>query len=280
MGQTTALRNPGLKLLPAYTHVTTLEEALADPRSLRVLWLEILFNDRLDTSRILASPAGREAYQKACRWYTAYRSLIESVIVRSALPQDHGPIDQRDYRTFVESALTLDHLIRLLQEYVRDTRAELDLLLIGRLALYAYGAEHPQTEDLDAEIVGDFDRLVAFLKQRQVLTNLSENISGWSVVAMPPGYRERATVYVDESGLRIRLLAPVDFVIAKLRRGTEQDLDDAMFVVRKFAVSSAAVQASADRAVTASPKDTALFAFRQTVELFCRRLKSVQVSDT
>lgn len=171
------------------------------------------------------------------------------------------------------SALTLDHLIGLLQEYVRDTRAHLDLLLIGRLALYAYGAENPQTEDLDAEIVGDFDRLVAFLKQRQILTNLSENISGWSVVAMPPGYRERATVFFDQSGLRIRLLAPADFVIAKLRRGTETDLEDAIFVAQKFGVSSGAVQASAESAVAASPKDTALFAFRQTVELFCRRLQ-------
>ena len=170
------------------------------------------------------------------------------------------------------SALTLDHLIRLLQEYVRHTQSQLALLLIGRLALYAYGHENPQTEDLDAEIVGDFDRLVAFLKQRHILTNLSENISGWSVVAMPPGYRERATVYYEQSGLRIRLLAPVDFVIAKLRRGTELDLEDAVFVARKFEVSSGAVRAAAESAVAASPKDTALFAFRQTVELFCRRL--------
>jgi hypothetical protein len=89
---------------------------------------------------------------------------------------------------------------------------------------------------------------------------------------MPPGYRDRATVHYDQGRLRIRLLAPVDFVVAKLRRGTEQDLDDAMFVARRFGVSSAEVQASAHHAVLASPKDTALFAFRQTVELFCRRL--------
>lgn len=169
------------------------------------------------------------------------------------------------------SALTLDHLIRQLQEYVRDTQSQLDLLLIGRLALYAYGAEDPQTENLDAKIVGDFDRLVAFLKQRQILTNLSENISGGSVVAMPPGYRERATVFFDQSGLRIRLLAPVDFLIAKLRRGTELDLEDALFVARKFGVSSGAVRAASENAVAASPKDTALFAFRQIVELFCQR---------
>ncbi|OQW63821.1 MAG: hypothetical protein A4S17_14430 [Proteobacteria bacterium HN_bin10] len=103
MSETHTVRRADLKLLPAYTHVATLEQALADPRSLRVLWLEILFNDGLDAPRILEHPIGREAYQKACRWYTAYRSLIQSVIARAPLPEDAGPIDQRDYRTFVEA---------------------------------------------------------------------------------------------------------------------------------------------------------------------------------
>ena len=170
------------------------------------------------------------------------------------------------------SALTLDRLITLLREYVQQTGTRLDLLLVGRLALSAYGAETPETEDLDAELAGDFDQLVTFLKQHQVPTNLSENISGWSVIAMPPGYRERAMVFVEQPGLRVRLLAPVDFIIAKLRRGTEQDLDDAAFVARKFAVPAGAVQTVAEQAIAASPKDTALFAFRQVVELFCRRI--------
>lgn len=92
-----------LKLLPAYTRAATLEEALQDPRSLRVLWLELLFNDQLDLAPVMDHPAGREAYRKACRWYTAYRSLIQSVIPRTPLPSDPGPIDQREYRVFVEA---------------------------------------------------------------------------------------------------------------------------------------------------------------------------------
>lgn len=170
------------------------------------------------------------------------------------------------------STLTLDHLIKLLREYVQQTGSELDLLLIGRLALQAYGADNPQTEDLDAEVGGDFDQLVSYLTRHHIPTNLGENISGWSVIAMPPGYRERATIFFEETGLRIRLLAPVDFVIAKLRRGTEEDLDDAMFVAGKFGVRARSVNMAAESAIAASPKDTALFAFRKTVELFCRRL--------
>lgn len=91
---------------------------------------------------------------------------------------------------------------------------------------------------------------------------------------MPPGYRERATVFHEQPGLRSRLLAPVDFVIAELRRGTEQDLDDAAFVARRFGVPPSAVKDAAERAVSASPKDTALFAFRKIVELFCQRLQT------
>ena len=69
-------------------------------------------------------------------------------------------------------------------------------------------------------------------------------------------------------------LSPVDFAIAKLRRGTELDLDDALFVAQKFGVSPGLVKMAAESAVAASPKDTALFAFRQTVDLFCQRLQS------
>jgi hypothetical protein len=92
-----------LKLLPAYTGAETLQEALRDPRSHRVLWLEILFNEQLNLTELLDHPIGREAYRTACRWYTAYRSLIQFVVPRSPLPLDHSPIDHRAYRVFAEA---------------------------------------------------------------------------------------------------------------------------------------------------------------------------------
>lgn len=70
-----------------------------------------------------------------------------------------------------------------------------------------------------------------------------------TAVAMPPGYRDRAIDLVNRPGLRVRVLTPLDFVIAKLRRSTDLDLNDV--------------------ALAASPQDTALFLFRKTVELFC-----------
>lgn len=104
----------------------------------------------------------------------------------------------------------------------------------------------------------ELEPLLEFLRSRQLPADLGEDISGWSVVGMPPGYRDRTSVWHEEGKLRVRLLHPVDFVIAKLRRGTEQDLEDAQEAVLRFHPSSAEIQVAADSAIQASPKDTAL----------------------
>jgi hypothetical protein len=57
------------------------------------------------------------------------------------------------------SALTLDHIFRLLEEYVRRSGRRLDVLLIGRLALYAYGSQEAPTEDVDAELAQDVEEV-------------------------------------------------------------------------------------------------------------------------
>lgn len=170
--------------------------------------------------------------------------------------------------------LTLKQIIRDLAEYHQETAHAVDLLLIGGLALQAYGFSERVTVDVDGELVGDLDSLITFLQKRQVPADLGENISGWSIVAMPPGYRERTSVWHEESGLRLRLLEPVDFIIAKLRRGTDQDLDDAEYVAKRYNILPKDVQASAESAVKASPQDTALFLFKKTVQNFCQRISS------
>jgi hypothetical protein len=92
-----------LRLLPAYTGASTIVEALEHPRTARRLWLEILVNDELDLDPWSNHVEVQEAYKKACRWCTAYRSLLGALLRRSPLPLDHGPIDSREYRTFAEA---------------------------------------------------------------------------------------------------------------------------------------------------------------------------------
>jgi hypothetical protein len=170
--------------------------------------------------------------------------------------------------------LTADHVIALLKDYSRQTRATVDILLVGALALQAYGYQDRLTRDVDAEVVGSVEALAEFFSSHQLPADLTENFSGWSIVAMPPGYRERATDLVCQDRLRVRLLAPGDFIIAKLRRGTDLDLDDAGFVATRFGITTDHIRQAAEAAVAASPQDTALFLFRKTVDLFCQSLPS------
>lgn len=107
------------------------------------------------------------------------------------------------------------------------------------------------------------------MNRRNIPANLGQSLSGWSVVAMPPGYRDRATALIDEPGLRLSLLAPVDFIVSKLRRGTDEDLTDATWIAGRFHVTASQVRAAA---LAASLEDTALFLFERTVDRFCQAL--------
>lgn len=168
------------------------------------------------------------------------------------------------------SLINLDTVTNLLREYVTQSQQSVELILIGGLAFQAYGVHDRVT--VDGELACELEPLLEFLRSRQVPADLGEDISGRSVVALPPGYRDRTFVWNEDGKLRIKLLHPVDFVIAQLRRGTKQDLEDAQEVAIRFHLAPADIQVAADSARQASPKDTALFIFRKTVNIFCQRI--------
>ena len=175
--------------------------------------------------------------------------------------------------------LTLDHLRATLRKYAASTGHSVDLLLIGGLAMLAYGHSSRATIDVDGELRDHVRSLADFLSHHHIPSNLGQSISGWSVVAMPPGYRGRATILTDDPGVRISLLAPVDFIIAKLRRGTDEDLTDAAWIAARFHLSANQVRTAADAALAASLEDTALFLFQRTVDRFCLTLESTDSSN-
>ena len=168
--------------------------------------------------------------------------------------------------------LTLERLKQLLRDFAQETGAAIDLILIGAQATEAYGVGSRSTADVDAEVHGPLDSLREFLEKAGVPADLGANISGWSVIALPPGYRDRTLPYYDAPGVRVRLLHPRDYVIAKLRRGTEDDLDDARRVVQHFRLTAEEIAQAAAAAVAASPADTAIYLFRQLVDRFCDTL--------
>lgn len=170
------------------------------------------------------------------------------------------------------SQIDLNATIEILKTFSIREKKPLRLILLGGLALHHFGMENRSTIDIDAEVDGDLESLFLFLKTQKIPSDLSENISGWSVIAMPPGYRERAITLFKSEFLEVCVLDPSDFVISKLRRFTEEDIEDALFVVKKYAISADQVSESAEAAIAHSVKDTGLFLFKKNVDLFLRKL--------
>jgi hypothetical protein len=67
-----------LQMIPFYTGDQTLEAALMNPKSVRLLWLEILLNSHFQWERSFDRPEIKTAYDKACVWYARYRTMVES----------------------------------------------------------------------------------------------------------------------------------------------------------------------------------------------------------
>jgi hypothetical protein len=86
----TALDQPSpssFKLLPAYLNTDSINEALQTPRGRRILWLEIVLNDKPDWSAWRNDPEFEAVYRNACRWYTQYRRLITYLFKPRAPPR-------------------------------------------------------------------------------------------------------------------------------------------------------------------------------------------------
>lgn len=172
------------------------------------------------------------------------------------------------------SQVNLGKIIGLLKEFTSSRRSSLHIILVGGLAVQYYGMEERATVDFDAEIAGDIEEVFDFLKSNHIPADIGENISGWSVVAMPPGYRERTIETYKDEFLSVKVLHPLDFIIAKLlRRFTEEDIKDALFVAGKYNIAARKIETMAGEAIKNSPKDTALFVFQENVNIFIAMLK-------
>lgn len=171
------------------------------------------------------------------------------------------------------SQVDLERVITLLKEFAHREKGRLRLILVGALALQHYGMRDRATFDLDAEVSGDLEGLFQFLKDHQIPADLGEDISGWSVIAMPPGYQDRAVTLYEDAHLEVKALSPLDLIIAKLRRFTEEDIQDALFVAGKHSIRAEEIERAADSAIQFSAKDTALFLFRRNVQLFLEKVR-------
>jgi len=101
--QNRAKQGVPFRIIPSYTGVQTLEASLEDPKSLRLLWLEILLNGNFPWEAYQDLPEVESAFEKACIWYGHYKTMIDGLIGRPPLPRRTGKIDEREIRTFQEA---------------------------------------------------------------------------------------------------------------------------------------------------------------------------------
>lgn len=104
-------------------------------------------------------------------------------------------------------------------------------ILLGGAALPFYGVSRG-TEDVDVEIFRaasfeDVSALADKIKGAGIDGDISANASGWGMIPLPTGYRERA---IETDLPNLRVLDPVDFVLSKLRRGIHDDMQDSLMV--------------------------------------------------
>ncbi len=117
-----------------------------------------------------------------------------------------------------------------------------------------------------------------------IFTNVTREVSLQTWVKIYPDGQwyhsrpDRAEIIYKDELLEVKVLHPLDFLIAKLRRLTEEDLQDALFLAEKYSkysISTDEIKEAAEQAVLNSPKDTALFQFRKNVEFFAICLRKI-----
>ena len=90
---------------------------------------------------------------------------------------------------------------------------------------------------------------------------------------MPSGYRERAVSVYKSSYLSVKVLDPYDFILSKLRRGTRDDIEDALKVAKSMEdFNPQILKERIEQALKESPKDTYILNFKRICEYFFSRL--------
>lgn len=153
--------------------------------------------------------------------------------------------------------------VEKIESLAKSKKERIELLLIGGLAMGFYGIPR-HTIDIDAEIKCSdafYFELIEYLKKENISFNIGEDISGWGIIPLPAGYRERAATVYKGASLILKILKPSDFVFSKLLRGTEEDFSDAVEVIKKHKITKDSL-IELERLIQ-YPKDTETLFFKK-----------------
>mgnify|MGYP000157704222 FL=1 len=156
--------------------------------------------------------------------------------------------------------------IEKIEEILNRINKKIELIIIGGLAMSFYG--HPRyTIDIDGEIHCDeetYNILVTALRKEGINFNIGENISGWGIVPLPEGYRDRAKKVYESDHLILKILDPLDFIFTKLTRGTEEDFQDILNVIKNYRITREMILER--EKLIRYPKDPETFFFKKKIE--------------
>lgn len=156
--------------------------------------------------------------------------------------------------------------LEAIDQFASQKKEKLELILIGGLSLSFYGIPR-HTIDIDAEVHCDskiFYELIDYLKKHKVAFNISNNISGWGIIPLPAGYAGRAKAVHEGKYVTVKILDPADFVFSKLTRGTEEDFNDALEVIKKRNITEDALEER--KKLISFPQDPETLLFRKKFE--------------
>lgn len=110
-------------------------------------------------------------------------------------------------------------------------------ILFGGSSMPFYGTTRA-TIDIDFEVPNATLEQIVIIEDSLNISSIdgdiTANANGWGMIPLPEGYQERA---IQTEFKNIKVLNPLDFVLSKIRRGTEIDQDDCIAVCQAKNIS-------------------------------------------
>lgn len=130
--------------------------------------------------------------------------------------------------------------LKKLIELLKTKNEEITIIVTGGVARHFYDISRI-TADIDAEINcsdQNFLDIVDAIQKNKIIAHVDLNIDSWGMIPLPEGYKERATFAFKDKNVTVKVIDKLDYLFSKLARGTEEDINDALEVIKKYNITS------------------------------------------
>lgn len=164
---------------------------------------------------------------------------------------------------------SIERVKKLVDFLAKNTDENIDIIVVGGTAMSFYG-DYRTTRDIDAEILNCPENIyktsLEYLKENKIQFNIDEDFDSWGMVPMPEGYRDRAIQIYKEGNITVKTLEPVDFIISKLRRGADIDIEDIEKIATRYNIDEQTLRERVSKINFIKTEET--FWFKQRLERF------------